>query len=251
MYAINQVFVGKEFKVFYDRKLTLGNKYKFLSKSAFIDFFDRIMKLIVSSVVIQFKAELLTEFGDISVSKQEDFELIINNSESIYRINVEVIGEDAENTYTIVAKFSELESFRDTSFIRLISTDKKWIEETEKSIHEKLSLYKNMFSFASSNFFKVLLLGTIQYLIFKDMFGADFSKNINPLSFLAFLAYTLLIILVFMVIEDTILPTFKINAKASMIKRFVLRLKQDVFFNTIAILSFIVGVISFIISVVK
>ncbi|RCX15549.1 hypothetical protein DFR58_113132 [Anaerobacterium chartisolvens] len=251
MYPIKQAFVGKENKIVYEKNVLLKSKYKFKSKNIFLDFIDKLVSTSISEFLHTFQSEILNEFGEIKTNTYQDFKNIINNSQNIYRINAEITGEDSEVTHCIVAKFSELESYRSKSFIKIISTDKEWITTAENMILENLSLYKNSLSFLSNNFIKITLATILFTIVFVKMFGLDFLEKLNPTNFIILMIYCTIFIFIVDILEYLLIPTFKISAKAGFVKRLLLRIKQDSFSNTIAIISLIVGIVGVLIGILK
>lgn len=247
MNIISQAFTCNQYKILYERKVALKCKYKFKTKNIFQDFIEKITNIIDTNFLLSIKIGILNEFGTIRVTSFEDFKKIIKNSENIYNVDIEIIGEDSNETQGIVASFSELETLKKKSYIKLISTNKEWIKNAEDVIKENLSLHKSSLSFISNSFIK----STIMCIILAIILGENYLEDINQIKFLIILIYGLIILVIYAVIEDVFFPIFKVNAKASYMKRFILRIKQDSFTNILAILSFVVGIIGILLAIFK
>ena len=234
--------------IIYESQMSFKTKYKFRSKSIFIDFFESIIKLLPDLEKSKLTGEVISNFASIKVTKLDDFINVLEDSESIYSISVDIVSEYEDKYYSIIGFFSEFESFKKTCYFKLISTEKPWIENTKISINERLLLHKNKFSFIANDFIKALLIGIIQILIFQNSYGKELSGILNPIDFLVFIIYSILLIFIFKIFEFVFIPSFKINTKIGLIKRLILRIKQD---GILAALSFLFGIIGIIISIVK
>jgi hypothetical protein len=243
MYEIKPVFQGKEQLTLFERKIRLKRKYRFNSKSIFLDFIEMLTKT-VNLESSSFKAQVLNEFADTLTSKYDDLINIINTSDNIYRIKLEIIGESSVSTHAIIAEFSELESFKNRSYIKLISTEKDWIKISENLILERLSLHKSVYSLISNDLSDFLFLSFLVYTLLITVIGTDFANKLNYTNFFIIMVYSGIIFFVYSTFKDIFMPTFKIKTKASLNKRILMQIRKDPFTNILSILSIILGIIA-------
>ncbi|QNU66021.1 hypothetical protein EHE19_014175 [Ruminiclostridium herbifermentans] len=245
MSMISKIISDNEYKTLYERKIAIKGKYRFKSKNIFLDFIEKIINTINTEFLDSVRITVMTEFGIIRANCFPDFREIINGSDSIYNVNLEIFGKDANEIRVIVVDLLEFESIRNKSNIKLYGTNKVWISKAEEMIKENLALHKNSLSLISNKIIKTFLAS----FIVASIFGYYYPKNIDPIIFLVMLIYGLLLVFIIVTIEDVFFPTFKVNLKVSYIKRFIQKIKEDSFINIISILSLLIGIISLIISV--